>query len=100
MSFTDSVRALVHDSTAVWGFVTAAAFIHPEGRYLGILIGTLCVAALGLVDDIWNVHPAVKMLALVGFALIPVVGYDVTLRQFNLPLLGYHHLGSAAAYPL
>src|SRR2546421_12641516 len=126
MSFPDSVYALVRDTTAVWGFVTAvgivllltplvarlapriggvddkadrprvhggkpiprigglaivlaiavatAVFVKPEGVYLGILLGTLMVAALGLVDDIRGINPAIKMLGIVVAARIPVAG--------------------------
>src|SRR5436190_10331809 len=121
MSFPDSVHALVRDTTAVWGFVTAvgivllltplvarlaprvggvddkadrprvhggkpiprigglaivigvavatAVFVKPEGVYLGILLGTLMVAALGLVDDIHGINPAIKMVGIVAAAL-------------------------------
>ncbi|MDQ2983160.1 MAG: undecaprenyl/decaprenyl-phosphate alpha-N-acetylglucosaminyl 1-phosphate transferase [Actinomycetota bacterium] len=151
MSFLDSLHALVHDGTAVWGFVTAAAivlaltplvarlapliggvddkadrprihgdkpiarigglaivagisipmaaFLQPEGKYLGILLGTLLVATLGLVDDIRGMKPSVKMLGIVTAALIPVVGFDLVLKNVSLPLLGFHDLGWAA-YPL
>src|SRR5947199_1299775 len=124
MSFPDSVHALVRDTTAVWGFVTAvgivllltplvarlapriggvddkadrprvhgakpiprigglaivvaiavsmAIFVKPEGTYLGILLGTLLVAAIGLIDDIHGINAGVKMLGIVVAALIPV----------------------------
>jgi UDP-GlcNAc:undecaprenyl-phosphate GlcNAc-1-phosphate transferase len=151
MSFADSLRALVEDGSAVWGFLSAAgivllltpfvarlaprigavddpgasdrprvherplprtgglaivagiaiptvAFIRPEGRYLGILLGTLCVAGLGLVDDIRGIRPSIKLLGVVVAALIPVVGFDVTWRHASLPLLGSFNLGDAA-YP-
>ena len=47
--------------------VPAALFLDLEGAYLGILLGTLGVAALGLVDDIHGLRPSVK---LAGVALI------------------------------
>src|SRR5436190_23478681 len=121
MSFPDSVHALVRDTTAVWGFVTAvgivllltplvarlaplvggvddkhdrprvhgdrpiprigglaivigiavpmAVFIKPEGRYLGILLGTQMVAAPGLIDGIKSSDAKVKM-AWIGVAAL------------------------------
>src|SRR5207302_9871201 len=112
MSFPDSVHALVRDTTAVWGFVTAvgfvllvtplvarlapriggvddrhdrprvhggrpiprvgglaivigiavpmAVFIKPEGRYLGILLGTLMAARPGPIDRIKGTNATVK----------------------------------------
>ena len=151
MSFPDSVHALVRDTTAVWGFVTAvgivllltplvarlaphiggvddkhdrprvhggrpiprigglaivigiavpmAVFIKPEGRYLGILLGTLMVAALGLIDDIKGINATVKMVGIVVAALIPVAAFGMTWTNVGLPLVGNFHLGWAA-YPL
>src|SRR3954449_2650325 len=151
MSFPDSVHALVRDTTAVWGFVTAAAlvflltpvvarlapriggvddrhdrprvhggtpiprigglaivigiavpmavFIKPEGRYLGILLGALMVAALGLIDDIRGINASVKMVGIVVAALIPVAAFGMTWQNVGLPLVGNFDLGWAA-YPL
>lgn len=150
MSFPDSLRALVEDSSALWGFLVAvgivlvatplvsaiapriggvddktdrprvhtrpvprigglaivagilipmAIFMNLDGAYLGILIGAALAALLGLVDDIWNVKPSVKLLGMVLIALIPVVGYDVVFHGFGLPLIGNVDLGWTA-YPL
>ena len=151
MSFADSVHALVHDGTAMWGFLTAAGlvllltplvarlapivggvddkadrprvhgsrpipriggvaivigivvpmvvYIKPEGRYLVILLGTLMVAALGLIDDIKGINASVKMVGIVVAALIPVVGFGMTWENVGLPLIGNFDLGWAA-YPL
>ena len=151
MSFSDSVHALVHDGTVVWGFLTAvgivlvltpvvariaplvggvddrgerpkvhgnkpiprigglaivagilipmAAYIRPEGHYLGILLGALVVALLGLVDDIRGIRPSVKMAGVLVAALIPVAGFGLVWQTVSLPLVGYHDL-DWAAYPL
>ena len=151
MSFADSVHALVHDGTAMWGFLTAAGlvllltplvarlapivggvddkadrprvhgsrpipriggvaivigiavpmivFIKPEGRYLGILLGALMVAALGFVDDIRGINASVKMIGIIVAALIPVVGFGMTWENVGLPLIGNFDLGWAS-YPL
>jgi UDP-GlcNAc:undecaprenyl-phosphate GlcNAc-1-phosphate transferase len=80
--------------------VPAAAYIRPDGPYLGILLGTLAVAALGLVDDIWGVRPSAKLVGVAAIALIPVVGYDVTFDHVTLPLIGDHGLPDGLAYPL
>ncbi len=65
-----------------------------DGPYPGILIGTLCIAALGLVDDIRGLRPrdqdARRGRAV---ALIPVVGCDLTFDHVTLPLIGDHDLG-------
>jgi UDP-GlcNAc:undecaprenyl-phosphate GlcNAc-1-phosphate transferase len=79
--------------------VATAAFVKPEGVYLGILLGTLMVAALGLVDDIRGINPAIKMLGIVVAALIPVAGFDMKWENGGLPLVGNFDLGWGA-YPL
>ena len=79
--------------------VPAAIFVRPDGPYLGILIGTLLVAALGLVDDIRGVRPRTKLLGVVLVALIPVVAFDVNFDRVTLPLVGDHDRGWVA-YPL
>jgi UDP-GlcNAc:undecaprenyl-phosphate/decaprenyl-phosphate GlcNAc-1-phosphate transferase len=79
--------------------IPAFLLIQPGGPYLGILLGTLCVACLGLVDDIRGIGPMQKLVGVAAIALIPVVGYDVTIDRVTLPLIGDHDLGFAA-YPL
>ena len=79
--------------------VPAFALMRPGGVYLGILLGTLVVAALGLVDDLRGMRPTVKMAGVVAAALIPVVGFDMTWEHVTLPLIGDHDLGWTA-YPL
>jgi UDP-GlcNAc:undecaprenyl-phosphate GlcNAc-1-phosphate transferase len=80
--------------------VPAALFIHPGGGpYLAILIGTLLVAALGLIDDTRGLRPSHKLIGVSLVALIPVVGSDVTIDHVTIPLIGTFDFG-AAAYPL
>jgi UDP-GlcNAc:undecaprenyl-phosphate GlcNAc-1-phosphate transferase len=76
-----------------------AVYIKPEGRYLGILLGTLMVAALGLLDDIKGINASVKMIGIVVAALIPVVAFGMTWQNVGLPVVGNFDLGWAA-YPL
>jgi UDP-GlcNAc:undecaprenyl-phosphate GlcNAc-1-phosphate transferase len=81
----------------VAGIVGPAALLIPlDGPYLGILLGVLCVAALGLVDDIRGLRPSTKIAFVTFAALIPVVGFGVTLDRFTLPLIGNHEFGMAA----
>src|SRR5919197_471014 len=128
MSFGESLRALVEDSSVVWGFLIAAAIVlvvtpltasvayrvgaldipsdrprvHSRpipriggvaimigimvpalafvaddgGPYLGILLGTIGVALLGLVDDVHGLKPIAKLVGVMAIALVPVVGWD------------------------
>jgi UDP-GlcNAc:undecaprenyl-phosphate GlcNAc-1-phosphate transferase len=75
--------------------VPAALFLDLEGPYLGILLGTLAVAALGLLDDVRGIRPSTKLVGVALIALIPVVGYDVTFGHLTLPLIGDHDIGAA-----
>jgi UDP-GlcNAc:undecaprenyl-phosphate/decaprenyl-phosphate GlcNAc-1-phosphate transferase len=75
--------------------VSAALFLDLEGPYLGILLGTLAVAALGLLDDVRGVRPSTKLVGVALIALIPVVGYDVSFGHITLPFLGNHDIGGA-----
>ncbi len=151
MSFPDSLRALVWDGNAIWGFLAAAALVlvltplitqlaprvggvdrggdRPrvhrgavprigglaivlgvvvpaaflirdfDGPYLGILLGTVLAAAIGLVDDIRGLRPSQKLVGIMLVALIPVAGYDVVFDTLSLPFLGTFDLGWVA-YPL
>jgi UDP-GlcNAc:undecaprenyl-phosphate GlcNAc-1-phosphate transferase len=79
--------------------IAMAVFVKPEGNYLGILLGTLVVAALGFVDDLHGINPAIKMLGIVAAALIPVAGFGMKWESGGLPLVGNFDLGWGA-YPL
>ena len=78
--------------------VPSAVLIRPDDAYLGILIGTLLVALLGLADDVRGVRPRTKLLGVVAVAVVPVVGFGVTFESVGLPLVGQHELSSPAAY--
>jgi UDP-GlcNAc:undecaprenyl-phosphate/decaprenyl-phosphate GlcNAc-1-phosphate transferase len=150
MSLPDSLRALVENGAAMWGFLIAAGLVlaltpvavwlapriggidQPSDRprihtapiprigglaivagvlisattligftgpYAGILIGTICVAGLGLLDDVRGLSPPVKLLGVAMIALIPVLGYEVSFKHVTLPVIGDHDLGFAR-YPL
>jgi UDP-GlcNAc:undecaprenyl-phosphate GlcNAc-1-phosphate transferase len=150
MSFTESLRALVEDGRAVWGFLLAVAivlaltpltvrlalrigavdvptdrprvhsrpipriggiaivvailaawaiFVGSDGPYLGIMLGMVGVAVVGLVDDVRGLRPWVKLVAVTLIALVPVAGFGVKLADVTIPVIGNYSLG-AAAYPL
>jgi UDP-GlcNAc:undecaprenyl-phosphate GlcNAc-1-phosphate transferase len=79
--------------------VPTAILIDLDGPYLGIFIGTLLVAALGLYDDLRGVTPSRKLIGVTLIALVPVIGFEVTFGRVTLPGIGDHDLGWAA-YPL
>jgi UDP-GlcNAc:undecaprenyl-phosphate/decaprenyl-phosphate GlcNAc-1-phosphate transferase len=76
--------------------IPAGLLIRPDGPYLGILIGTLLVAVLGLADDVWRLRPSTKMLGVVAIALIPVLAFEVAFERISLPLLGNLEFGVLA----
>jgi UDP-GlcNAc:undecaprenyl-phosphate GlcNAc-1-phosphate transferase len=79
--------------------VPITVFLKPEGRYLGIVLGTLMVAAIGLIDDIRGINAGIKMLGIVVAALIPVAGFGMTWQIVGVPVIGNFSLGWAA-YPV
>jgi UDP-GlcNAc:undecaprenyl-phosphate GlcNAc-1-phosphate transferase len=79
--------------------VPITVFLKPEGRYLGIVLGTLMVAAIGLIDDIRGINAGIKMLGIVVAALIPVAGFGMTWQIVGVPVIGNFGLGWAA-YPV
>lgn len=76
--------------------VPAAFFVGVEGRWLGILGGTVIVAAIGLVDDIRGLRPATKLLGVGLVALAVVVAFDVSFDRVTLPFAGDYDLGVLA----
>ncbi len=79
--------------------VPAAIFVELDGAYVGILLGTFCVAALGLVDDLRGVRASAKLAGVALLALVPVAGYGLTIDHVTLPFVGDHDLGWVG-YPL
>ncbi len=79
--------------------IPTAILIDLEGPYLGIFIGTLLVAALGLFDDLRGMTPSRKLVGVTLIALVPVIGFDVTFGRVTLPGIGDFDLGWTA-YPL
>ncbi len=103
---TDRPRVHSHPVPRIGGLAIVSGIAIPagilvvgDGPYLGILIGMLCVALVGLLDDVFKLSPALKMAGVVGCALIPVIGWDLTFEQIGLPLIGNVDFGWTG-YPL
>lgn len=79
--------------------VPALLFVDLDGPYPGILLGTLGVAAIGLVDDTRGLRPGPKMVAVVALTLVPILGWHLRMTHLNIPPFGSVSLGSAS-YPL
>jgi UDP-GlcNAc:undecaprenyl-phosphate GlcNAc-1-phosphate transferase len=104
--FEDRPRVHAHPVPRIGGIAIVLGILAPafvlidlDGPTRAILIGTACIAVLGLVDDIFGLRPATKMAAIVAIALIPVLASDLLIRHITLPLIGDHDLGWTA-YPL
>ena len=52
-----------------------------------ILAGAIAIAAVGVIDDIFDLHAAVKLLGQIGATIIPVSA-GVTVTAFTLPFVG------------
>src|SRR4051794_35717730 len=73
--------------------VPALIFVDLDGPYPGILIGTACVALVGLVDDTRGLRPGPKLLAVLALALIPVLGWHLKMDHLSVPVIGPVNLG-------
>ncbi len=64
-----------------------------------ILAGAAAITLLGVIDDIFDLNPLVKLAGQVGAALIPVALGDVRVENLTLPFVGGIDL-DWASYPL
>ncbi|MGE0025889.1 MAG: glycosyltransferase family 4 protein [Thermoleophilia bacterium] len=81
------------------GFLVPVLYYFPEDEAARALItGAVLIAALGAVDDIWGLSPAVKLVGQAACAAIPVAA-GLTIDHVTLPFLGVGDLGPAQ-YPL
>jgi UDP-GlcNAc:undecaprenyl-phosphate/decaprenyl-phosphate GlcNAc-1-phosphate transferase len=78
------------------GVLVAALIWLPveDDRYRAILAGAILIALVGAVDDIVDLHPAVKLAGQVAAATLPVLA-GVTVSRVTLPFIGGVDLGDA-----
>jgi UDP-GlcNAc:undecaprenyl-phosphate/decaprenyl-phosphate GlcNAc-1-phosphate transferase len=77
--------------------VAGAIFLPWDGETRAILAGAAVIAAVGVVDDIYDLHPLPKLIGQIGAALIPVLA-GVHPTNMTLPFVGGLDLGWVA-YP-
>jgi UDP-GlcNAc:undecaprenyl-phosphate/decaprenyl-phosphate GlcNAc-1-phosphate transferase len=70
-------------------------FLPWEPTIRAILAGAAVIALVGVIDDIFDLHPAVKLLGQIGAAVIPVAA-GVTVQDFTLPFVHRVEPGSIA----
>ncbi len=75
------------------GVLVAGLLFLPNGPGINgdetraILIGAVAIAAVGVIDDIFDLHAGLKLLGQIGAAIIPVSA-GVTVTAFTLPFVG------------
>jgi UDP-GlcNAc:undecaprenyl-phosphate GlcNAc-1-phosphate transferase len=67
--------------------VSGAIFLPWNEETRAILIGAAAIAAVGVVDDVVDLPPLLKLLGQIGAAIIPVQA-GVTVDVFTLPFVG------------
>lgn len=81
------------------GFLVPVLYFLPADPAARALVaGAVLICALGAVNDIWGLSPAVKLVGQVACAAIPVSA-GLTIDHITLPFLGVGDLGPAQ-YPL
>jgi UDP-GlcNAc:undecaprenyl-phosphate GlcNAc-1-phosphate transferase len=78
--------------------VAGLLFMPEDGESRAILGGAAVIALVGVVDDVFDLSPAVKLIGQVGAALIPALG-GVRVDAVTLPFVGGFDL-DWLAYPL
>ena len=66
---------------------SGAIFLPWDEQTRAILIGAIVIAAVGMIDDIWDLPPLLKLIGQTGAAIIPVTA-GVTVDVFTLPFVG------------
>jgi UDP-GlcNAc:undecaprenyl-phosphate GlcNAc-1-phosphate transferase len=81
------------------GFLVPVLYYLPEDSAARALVcGAILITALGAIDDIWGLSPAVKLAGQVACATVPIAA-GLTIDHITLPFLGAGDLGPAQ-YPL
>ena len=69
------------------GVLVAGVLFMPEGEQTrGILLGVVAIVLVGALDDVYDLHPAIKLLGQVAAAVIPVA-MDVRVENLTLPFV-------------
>jgi len=88
------------------GLAILAGFLIPVIYYLpsfdsasrGLVVGAILIALVGALDDVVDLHPALKLVGQAGCAIIPVAA-GLTIDHLTLPFVGVGDLGPAQ-YPI
>jgi len=75
------------------GVLIAGLLFLPDGpgqsgdETRAILLGAVAIATVGVIDDIFDLHPGLKLLGQIGAVIIPVSA-GVSVDSFTLPFVG------------
>jgi UDP-GlcNAc:undecaprenyl-phosphate/decaprenyl-phosphate GlcNAc-1-phosphate transferase len=72
--------------------VATVAFIPMGSTYRAILVGAAIITVVGAVDDVIDLHPALKLAGQAGAVVVPVSA-GVTVGSFTLPVVHRVELG-------
>jgi UDP-GlcNAc:undecaprenyl-phosphate GlcNAc-1-phosphate transferase len=76
--------------------VAALVFLPIDATYRAILGGALLITVVGAIDDLLDLHPAIKLAGQVAAAALPVAN-GVTVDNFTLPFVHRVDLGGLGA---
>ncbi|MEA2228766.1 MAG: UDP-GlcNAc:undecaprenyl-phosphate/decaprenyl-phosphate GlcNAc-phosphate transferase, partial [Solirubrobacteraceae bacterium] len=76
--------------------VAALLWLPSDPTYTAILAGAAVITLVGAVDDVIDLHPALKLAGQVGAVLIPVTN-GMTVDSFTLPFVHRVDLGGLGA---
>ena len=76
--------------------VAMLAWLPMDTTYKAILAGATIITAVGALDDVFDLHPALKLAGQVGAASVPVAS-GVTVSDFTLPFVHHVDLGDLGA---
>ncbi len=75
--------------------VAALLWVPLDGPYPSILAGAALITLVGALDDVFDLHPAIKLAGQVAAVAIPVLD-GVVVNDFTLPFIGPVDLGPLA----
>jgi UDP-GlcNAc:undecaprenyl-phosphate GlcNAc-1-phosphate transferase len=87
------------------GILVAGLLFLPDGEgqngdeTRAILIGAVAIALVGVIDDIFDLNPGLKLLGQIAAVVIPVSA-GVTVTEFTLPFIGGVEPGKAEVFGL
>ena len=67
--------------------ITMAIFVHPDSTFNAILVGGCIVFLGGLIDDMFDLKPIVKLMFQIAAALYVIIVGNIQMNEINLPFI-------------